>query len=393
MVHDVFGGAPATEEWSFEESDVDGPHEPGAEAARAAHERIDRAVRTHRSSMHTLAVELLAFEEQGHAAVLGFGTVAGYAREVHGLSPRTVRDLLTLARSLRTLPVLDHALQAGDLVWTKARTLVPVLTDDNEQAWVDAARCHSVRELETMVASSLPGEAPPAPEDCRKLEETELRFTMPTVEAEFVQELIARERATAPEVERTDGEVLVCLLRKQIHDQQPASKERYQVVVELCSRCGRAGGRRAEMEDALLAEARCDAELVDLVSEGEERGSLSRTIPLRTRRAVLHAYCGVCAVPGCLCRTWVDLHHVHAYGNGGSHAAENLLPLCPAHHRMLHRGRLGVLRQADAWVFRFPWGPERRCAVPAPLRADSASPHVGDGEPPGEAGGGRGPFL
>ena len=109
---------------------------------------------------------------------------AAAAREVHDLAARTVRDLLHLARSLRTLPALDGALQSGDLPWTKARTLVPVLTEDNEQAWVDVARHEPVRTLETMVAASLPGDGPPTPEDCKGPARTRLVFELPSVEAE-----------------------------------------------------------------------------------------------------------------------------------------------------------------------------------------------------------------
>ncbi len=356
---------------------------PGGEAARAAHERIRLAVRTHRSSMHTLAVELLAFEEEGHAAMLGFGSVAAYAREVHELSPRTVRDLIALARALRTLPGLDQSLAAGEIAWTKARTLLPVLTDDNERAWIDAARGESVRAVEAMVSSSLPGELPPAPEACRAAERVRRQYELSTVEAELVDDVLARERARLGPVEVSDGELLAAVFRHYAHDQDPTCTERYQIVLQHCPRCGETSGRRAEVEEAIVSEAACDSEIVDLVSDGAARGQRSRTIPTRTRRAVQHVYGGMCAVPGCRHRLWVDVHHVRAYADGGSHEEPNLVLLCTAHHRMLHQGRMGLQRDAGDWVFRFPWGPERR--RPLPHLADGAAtapggrPHLADG--------------
>ena len=332
--------------------------------AGAAHARIDRAVRAHRTSRHALAVELLAFDEQGHALVLGFPSVGAYAREVHDLSARTVRDLLHLARCLRTLPALDTALRAGDLPWTKARTLVAVLTPDNEQGWVEAAAVQPVRALEAMVAASLPGDPPPVPEHCKEPARTRLVFDLPTVEAEAIRALLATERAKAPELERTDGEVLAELLRRVAHDEVPTQTERYQVVLEHCPDCGQTAGQRAEVDDALAAEAACDAEVVDLVSEGAGHGRRSRVVAPRVRRAVFAAYRGVCAVPGCGCRLWVDLHHVRAFAAGGGNEPSNLVPLCPGHHRLLHRGRMGLERDGASWVFRFAWGPERRRVVP-----------------------------
>ena len=337
---------------------------PGSDAAKAAHERLGRAVRTHRASMHTVAVELLAFEEAGHALVLGFRSVAAYAREVHELSPRTVRDLIHLARSLRTLPALDQALEAGELPWTKGRTLAPVLTAENEQAWIDAARGASVRALEAMVANAIPGELPPAPEDCKATERTRIVFELPTVEAQLCRDVIARERARALDPEVTDGELLFSILQRHAFDERPASSERYQVVLEHCPSCRRTAGREAEVEEALVGEAICDATVVDMASPGPQRGSRSRTIPPRVRRLVERAYRGTCAVPGCRHRLWVDLHHVQPFASGGGHEVGNLLPLCTAHHRMLHQGRLGLTQEGGEWVFRFPWAPERRRPVP-----------------------------
>jgi hypothetical protein len=47
-----------------------------------------------------------------------------------------------------------------------------------------------------------------------------------------------------------------------------------------------------------------------------------------------------CRVAGCRNATFLDLHHIRPRSEGGSHCAGNLVTLCSAHHRALHRGEL-----------------------------------------------------
>lgn len=100
------------------------------------------------------------------------------------------------------------------------------------------------------------------------------------------------------------------------------------------------------MTDTIAHEAGCDAEIVDLIDPAR-RGHLARKVPPARRRVVLHQHRYTCAVPGCRCKLWLDLHHVHAFARGGDHAEANLVPVCPFHHRLLHEGRLALERGAD----------------------------------------------
>jgi hypothetical protein len=69
-------------------------------------------------------------------------------------------------------------------------------------------------------------------------------------------------------------------------------------------------------------------------------GRQSRDIPERTRMAVEHRD-GGCRVPGCTARV-VQIHHVKHWEDGGPTDTANLIAVCPAHHRMHHRGELGI---------------------------------------------------
>ncbi|HEU4579952.1 MAG TPA: HNH endonuclease signature motif containing protein [Polyangiaceae bacterium] len=73
----------------------------------------------------------------------------------------------------------------------------------------------------------------------------------------------------------------------------------------------------------------------------ERRGTRARQdIPPTLRRAVLRRDERRCRVPGCRNAIFLDLHQIRPRSEGGSYRADNLVTLCSAHHRALHRGEL-----------------------------------------------------
>jgi hypothetical protein len=47
-------------------------------------------------------------------------------------------------------------------------------------------------------------------------------------------------------------------------------------------------------------------------------------------------------VPGCKNARFLDLHHIRLSSEGGSNDPSNLITLCGAHHRAVHRGELSI---------------------------------------------------
>lgn len=93
----------------------------------------------------------------------------------------------------------------------------------------------------------------------------------------------------------------------------------------------------------------CDARVRTVVeSEGKATsvGRAFRIVPDRTRM-VVEDRDGGCRVPGCTARRWLHVHHIVHWTDGGPTDTPNLLALCSAHHRMHHRGRLGISGDAD----------------------------------------------
>jgi hypothetical protein len=117
----------------------------------------------------------------------------------------------------------------------------------------------------------------------------------------------------------------------------------------VCEHCQRGtldgAGEATPVGPEVVEMASCDAQhLGPLAAVGEHVGAktmrAAQDVPPAVRRLVLRRDHGRCVVPGCKHPTWVDVHHLRAREEGGCHEPENLITICSAHHRALHRGRL-----------------------------------------------------
>jgi hypothetical protein len=93
----------------------------------------------------------------------------------------------------------------------------------------------------------------------------------------------------------------------------------------------------------------CDAEMVPVHERAGvpvSVGRSQRTVPDRTRVQIEHRD-GGCRVPGCDRRRWLQVHHIRHWRDGGTTDSANLVCLCATHHRLHHRGGLGITGDAD----------------------------------------------
>ncbi|ORB10802.1 HNH endonuclease signature motif containing protein, partial [Mycolicibacterium monacense] len=66
-------------------------------------------------------------------------------------------------------------------------------------------------------------------------------------------------------------------------------------------------------------------------------GRTTRLINRRLRRALEHRD-RTCVVPGCESTRGLHAHHIQHWENGGPTDLDNLVLVCPYHHRLHHRG-------------------------------------------------------
>ncbi|WP_235734129.1 HNH endonuclease signature motif containing protein, partial [Mycolicibacterium austroafricanum] len=70
-------------------------------------------------------------------------------------------------------------------------------------------------------------------------------------------------------------------------------------------------------------------------------GRTTRTISRRLRRALEHRD-RTCVVPGCGATRGLHAHHIRHWEDGGLTELDNLVLVCPHHHRLHHRGVLTI---------------------------------------------------
>ncbi|MBK7078241.1 MAG: HNH endonuclease [Myxococcales bacterium] len=363
---------------------------------------VDRTLRGLARRRAALDVEEAAWLRRARALGVhrefGFATFFEYVERILGYAPGPARERLRVADALAALPKLRAAMSAGDVAYSAARELTRVATVDTEDAWLAAAAKHTVREIEDMVSGRRRGDSPDDPPDpAARLHE--LRLLLPAaVLGKFTAARRALEAACGHPL--TDGDLLATLCDGQLAgaagshvrdtaagshagDAAAASRPMYQIAITRCPDCTRAwhdvAGHTIEISETELAQASCDAELLGRV-DGDKPARVTKTIPPRTRRAVLRRDRGRCVVPGCRNARYVDVHHIVPRVAGGDHTPTKLAVLCSAHHKAAHDGRLRIVGTA----------PGKLRVTHADGRPYGAPPsHVGAGETgvPSPAGG------
>lgn len=161
---------------------------------------------------------------------------------------------------------------------------------------------------------------------------------------------------------------------------EPSRRDRFRIDLHLDTTTGaltNATGWR--LPDAIRDHLTCDGLIVPtLFRDGVpvSVGRSQRTVPERTRRHVIHRDHG-CRVPGCTQTHFLEVHHIIHWLHGGTTDTHNLIALCPHHHRLHHKGKLGITGNADT-----PNGITFTDATGAPITTSGAKPERPTAPPP-----------
>jgi Domain of unknown function (DUF222)/HNH endonuclease len=316
-----------------------------------------------------------------------------------------------LARALDAMPQTRKAVASGEVSSSVARVLAtareadPETFAESESLLLDAARRHSVRDLQRVVgywraAAQDMRDPKLEPDDLharRRLHASPTVFGMVRLDGDLDPEagetvitalrayLDAELRSPDPEDRRTpaqrraDALYEMCRQWMDLADRPAVRGERphVTVMVDIEALRGAPGGRaEAEHTGPITPKAArrwaCDAALTRVLATGRSEpldvGRKTPVVPAAIRRGVIvrdrH-----CTFPGCdRPPGWCDAHHVLHWADGGPTSLANLILLCRRHHRLVHQG-FGVEMTGGRPVFRRPDGtvlvdPGRRARSP-----------------------------
>ena len=343
-----------------------------------------------------------------------------------GIDAHTAREKVRVARALENLPLLSDALSQGELGYSKVRALTRVATADNEAYLLDIGRHGTAAHVEKF--ARLYRQACNANETERadaRHRERGLTFWHeedgtvvlhgrfpPEMAARILTALEAAMAAHAAEQPAAAGseepvggsppdvprgtpvpkppvtarrvDALAWMADRVFEpgDVPALAPDRHEIVVHVDAEVLVGGAGRCEIEphSALAGETArrlcCDAGIVATVDgpTGEPLavGRRTRTIPPAMRRALLVRDRG-CRFPGCASTHRLHGHHVRHWARGGDTSLDNLVLLCPFHHRLVHEGGFDVHRLDDG-AYRFV-SPQGKTVWP-PQTPASSSPEV-----------------
>lgn len=321
-------------------SDANPEQDAGTRAVsdwKERHEVLVGLARQRARLEHDEGRALLAALRANVHAHLGFATFAEYVERLLGYDSRQTTEKLRVARALEELPMVDEALRAGQVNWSAARELSRVATRETEAEWLEATADRTAREIERLVAGRRPGDRPgdPPREDLRRYV---LRIEVTAETLATYREAVAKLRRDAGQAMDEDAAILT-MARAVLSGPADPGRSSYQVALTVCERCDRGWqqgrGEAVAVVSEIVEMAECDAQRID----GRKA---SQDIPPAVRRLVMRRDGGRCVVPGCRCASFVDVHHIVPRAEGGSHEPANLVVMCAAHHRAVHRGQLWV---------------------------------------------------
>ena len=192
-----------------------------------------------------------------------------------------------------------------------------------------------------------------------------------------------RPRGPSRTVRRADALVWMAERVFESGDSPALALARHEIVVHVDAEVlagGGAGRCDIEHHTAIAAQTArrlcCDAGIVPTVDGPDGRplavGRRTRAIPPAMRRALLNRD-GGCRFPGCTATHRLHGHHVRHWAQGGQTALDNLVMLCPTHHRLVHEGGFDVQRLDDG-AFRFT--SPRGWTVRPPQPCEASSPDI-----------------
>jgi 5-methylcytosine-specific restriction endonuclease McrA len=314
-----------------------------------------RAAGVERQSTSQLIALLAELDARKLYLGQGYPSLFAYCTQALHLSEPAAYSRITAARAARRFPMILTLLADGAVTLTTVGLLAAHLTDENHEAWLDAARHRSKRDVERLVATLQP--QPDVASSLRRLR--------PATSAAGIAppSIVPRPTSEAAPSVSTCTTAPAPASRACV---APLSAERYLLRVTLGAE---AYARLARIRDLLRHSISNGdpAAIVDraltLLLEHLERRKLavakrerakagppvtatSRHVPSAVKRVVWARDQGRCAFAGAAgrCREtgFLEFHHVVPFAHGGPTSVENLQLRCRAHNAYEAEREFGV---------------------------------------------------
>jgi hypothetical protein len=345
------------------------------ERAKAVDRRAVRAILAQQARLdQQLTVIVRRVHDRGDWRDAGCTSTAQWLAQISTSDYRAAERITRTSDALRELPALDEAMSNGELSLDQAVAVVDVATPETDA------------ELTRIAVGKAPGEitraarmlVPPALVDDSELyrrralrmtwsgDKRELRLSgsLPLEQGAAFEQAIwniakpmraADKKSGTPVLEwrQYTADALVTLTHRDGGD--GGIKRSPTTLIVHLSDDGTppllegAGPISPETAERLA----CDARRLTIKRSGSDlvHSRVTRCASYAQLRA-LHKRSGHCQYPGCSATRELEAHHLVPYEHGGPTEIDNLILLCPRHHKLLHDHHISTSGNGDRPVFK-----------------------------------------
>ncbi|MBT8467508.1 MAG: HNH endonuclease [Deltaproteobacteria bacterium] len=310
------------------------------------HAELKRANEISALGKRKLALYLFDMQRRGVHIRSGHSSAIHFATARLEMDKRRAQELVQIGTRLSELPLVDAALVAGDLSWSKMRHLIRVVVPETQGEWLERAEGSRCRELGIDVARTRRGERPrDRNEGGLPRQRIKVTASLDAIEYEIFER--AKQKLSAECDERLTNEEMVVqiarlILRTDDDETQPGrSKVRhseFQLIVHED-----ATGSHLHTQNGPVKLSRDLAGFMrrraEVVPFARPANTDAKTPPglVRRIRARDDGHCQSCGAV-----IHLHVHHVVFRSQGGKTEAANLLTVCARCHAMIHTGLLHV---------------------------------------------------
>ncbi|MGK2881396.1 MAG: HNH endonuclease signature motif containing protein, partial [Mycobacterium sp.] len=340
-----------------------------------------------RNAIDGRIVEIVAeMDHDGLCGVTGARSVASLVAWKTGCSPSNAQTIATVAHRQSDFPTCVEGLREGRLSLDQVGAITERAGAGSDEHYAELAASATVAQLRTAIKLEPrpdPDPRPPRRSIDRTLHDdfTRWRITLPHDEAaKFDAALKSHHEALVADFKRdhdsgenltTSGDGTGGLLGSPL----PNTVDAFMALVEAgwdTEVARRPHGQHTTVIAHLDLDARVAAlHLGPVLSDADRRfllcdatcevwferggtpigaGRTTRVISRRLRRALEYRDHGTCVVPGCGATRGLHAHHLQHWEDGGVTELDNLVLVCPYHHRLHHRGGITLTGPASQLI-------------------------------------------
>jgi hypothetical protein len=338
-----------------------------------------------RNAIDSRLVEIVSeLEREDLCGITGARSVPALVAWKLGTTPHNAETMVTVARRLEEFPRLAAAMREGQLSLDQIGVIAERAADGSDEHYAQLASVATVTQLRTAIKLEPRPDPQPKPEPERSITKTvgethtTWRIRLPRVEAaKFDAAVQAHRDAQIAEWKRDHGSDDARGGDDDSSGQAPPFPDTIDAFMGLveagwdAEAARRPHGQHTTVVVHLDVEKRVGSLHLGALLSGDERryllcdatcevwferhgqvigsGRATRQISRRLRRALEHRD-RCCVVPGCGATRGLHAHHIRHWEDGGPTELDNLVLVCPFHHRLHHRGLITITGPAHHLV-------------------------------------------